>query len=164
MNDDPKSDEAKKLIDTFAVRLLALNDGRKIPADWRRYLNTALAPKAGKAGAKRNLGKIKQVAIALLRTRHKIHLPRTKDHNPAVLKDRIAAQAGVSRKTVERIMESKREYLTKGLEPPPGMSPIIVEAIAEVIGESIDARQKLEEDAKQKMIEAIWRDGIFPPK
>jgi hypothetical protein len=38
----PEPDEAKKLIDAFAAKLLALNNGKKVPTAWRIYLKKAL--------------------------------------------------------------------------------------------------------------------------
>lgn len=44
MNNDPKFDEAKKLIDEFAVELLKLNGGKALPPEWKDHLLKALGP------------------------------------------------------------------------------------------------------------------------
>jgi hypothetical protein len=97
---------ARKEIDTFAARLLALSGGRTIPREWKQYLLRALAPKRSTAGRKLDLDRYIEIAteIALLKDEERT---RSKHNNPADHRRAIAKRHGVSEKTVRRI---EREF------------------------------------------------------
>lgn len=103
-------DYAFELIGALAKQLLALNGGKAIPLQWKNYLLKSIRSKPGKAGRKRNYAKVACLVMRLFLHWEGVRLERTKQHNPGVLKDRIAAKCGASRKTVDRIERRLTEY------------------------------------------------------
>lgn len=140
---DPKFDEARKLIEAFAERLLALNEGKKIPAHWRIYLTKALKPEPGKAGRKHNYEEVKKIVKEIFLDGDWIFQPRTKLHNPATYKRNIAAKLGVKnlRQVTRRVNDVKQlnsliaEWKRKGLNLEPAKRNLI-RAILGAIGEA----------------------------
>lgn len=161
---DEKFGAAKKLIDAFAAQLLALNDGKEIPAHWVIHLKKALMPKPGKAGRKINPAQVADVVRLLTLAGEKVEQPRTKHHNPALYKDCIAEETGASRKTVERIMVERGKFARiierimagEGKYSPeadalsPDMCKAIAHGVAEVIGPQIMAELEAEDRAIQQ--------------
>jgi len=141
---DKKFRTAQKLIDDFAGKLLALHDGKKIPTHWNVYLKAALAPRPQTAGRKINPAKVQQIAKALTLERESVIKPRTKHHNPAATKDRIAQETSVSRKTVDRVNDSIGEYLSNDGSLSPDRKAAIEEGIAEAL-----AHEVLKEEAAE---------------
>lgn len=83
---------------------------------------------SGKPGRKRNLTTLRAVIADLHRVGNK----------PTVAqKDEIARKAGVSRKTVERIMEDLRETLAEWGTPSPEKRQEVIEAVVDKIGREI---------------------------
>ncbi|MSQ54906.1 MAG: hypothetical protein EXR31_06015 [Betaproteobacteria bacterium] len=113
MQADPKFDEAQKLIDEFAAQLLALNDSNAIPTPWAIYLKKALTQEARTRGRKRDYAKVAEVVKRLALVGKEVRKGRTKIHNPATIKDHIARNLGVSRKTVERIDKLRPEFMAE---------------------------------------------------
>jgi len=111
MANDEKFKTAQKLIDEFAEQLLALNNGKKIPTPWHARLKKALTPKPREAGRKIIHADVAEIAKRLILAGDEVWKPRTKHHNPALLKDLIAKETSTSRRSIERRITDIRQYL-----------------------------------------------------
>lgn len=152
--DDPKFDQAKALIDKFAVQLLTLNGDKAIPRTWKNHLLKAIAKtKAGNPGKQRDYAQVAEVVRRLTLVGDKVRLPRTKHHNPATFKDKIAKEFGISRKTVERIDKYRPEYmreLNRLDSLGPDQRKAYIEGLSDAIWESIKADDEEEQKARQR--------------
>ncbi len=108
--DDPKFDDAKKLMDAFAAQLLALNDGKAIPRQWKNYLLTAVRPAKQKRGVKADYSKIAAISKELTHARARLAAPDwiIKDKRGKA-KAEIAKKVGTHQRTVEREMKARKE-------------------------------------------------------
>jgi len=98
-----QEDEAFQLIDEFGAKLLKLSGGKKIPSHWKTRLVGVITPSLSTRGVKRKPVTEIEIVKQLTLNSKDVRRTRTKRHNPAVIKDEIAKNAGVSRKTVERL-------------------------------------------------------------
>lgn len=165
MSRDPKLDEAEKLIDSFAEQLLALNDGKAIPRQWKNYLLKKIRPMPSKPGQKRDYEQVAEVVKRLVLVGNKVRAQRTKHHNPAVYKDDIASELGISRKTVERIDSYRPEYMSElsqidSLEPEERKA--YINGLAAAIGESLRADDEAEEKARQQEMQRRFPKLLKP--
>ena len=141
MSRDPEFDKARELINAFAARLLALNGGKKIPTPWAICLKSALTPGTQPVGRKHDPKPTKAVAKGLILAGDTVKGPRTKHHNPAKAKNRIAKEAGVSRRTVDRVMKGTLEYLRGEGAPPAAVREAICDAFAEIVMAELKAEE-----------------------
>ena len=151
-----KQKETQKLIDKFATDLRALNDAKPIPARWENRLLKAIQAKPVKRG-KVDYERFAQVVELLVRAGDKVRRPRTKSHNPAVIKDEIAKACGVSRKTVERIEARIEAYFSEEWRNDPDSkrrNQAIEAGHAAAIWVQIQEEEELERSAK---VEAMRR-------
>lgn len=96
--------QASQLIDDFAKKLLALNNGKKIPTSWTKRLKEELKKTSpNKTGVKPDYKKIREAVKLLTLNDEAITSERTKQHSPATVKNRIANEVGITRKTLDRI-------------------------------------------------------------
>lgn len=149
MSSDPKFDKAQKLIKAFAKQLLALNDGRKIPTAWAISLKKTLTPKSGKTGRKHV--KAEEVVKAVMLAGDTVKQPRTKHHNPAEHKDRIAKKSGTSRRTVERRMNDITRCFTGDDTLPQETRDIVLTGSSDALAEVIRTEMDQEEKARQQI-------------
>lgn len=153
MDAEQKQIEAERLINEFAERLLALNGGNKIPTDWNIRLKIALTPKQKKAGQKRDYGQVASIVKQLALAADKVRKPRTKHHNPATVKNEIAAANHTSRKTVERIDDALPVLMNElgmldNLEPE--LRKAYIDGIAAAICEKLREDDAIELKASQQ--------------
>lgn len=167
MRQSAKQKEADKLIDEFAAQLLMLNDGKAIPSQWKNRLLKALKPSPVKRGVKRDYVQVAEVVKRLALIGKEIRKPRTKHHNPAVFKDAIAQDLGISRKTVDRIDKDRPEYMRE-LDRLDRMADLrlrkaYIDGIATAVCQRLKEHDALESKAKeQKMRQRLQQ--LFPPK
>ena len=161
-----KQKETQKLIDKFATDLRALNDAKPIPARWENRLLKAIQAKPVKRG-KVDYERFAQVVELLVRAGDKVRRPRTKSHNPAVIKDEIAKACGVSRKTVERIEARIEAYFSEEWRNDPDSkrrNQAIEAGLAAAIW--VQIQEEEEELERRAKVEAIRRrfPQRFPPR
>lgn len=158
MDADQKQVDADRLINEFAAKLLALNGGNKIPTDWNIRLKMALTPKPKKTGRRRDYEKVANVVKQLTLAANKVRKSRTKHHNPATVKDEIAAANNIDRKTVERIDAALPVFMNElerldSLEPKLRKAYIdgIADAVCEKLreGDAIELKAKEQESRRQ---------------
>lgn len=160
-----KQKEAQELIDKFATDLRALNDGKAIPARWKNRLLKAIQPRPAKRG-KVDYERFTQVVKLLVLAGDEIRRPRTKSHNPAIIKDKIAKAYGVSRKTVERIEASIEVWFSEQWRDDPA-SKRRNQAIADGHGAAISVQIQEENELEGKAAKEAMRRLFprrFPPK
>lgn len=165
MTAESKQKAAERLIDEFAAQLLALNDGKAIPRKWKNQLLKAIKPLPAKPGSKRDYGKVAKAVELLALSAGDVRQPRTKHHNPAVAKDKIASAVGVSRKTIDRIDADRPEFMSE-LEQLDNLSPELRKAYIDGISQAICERLR-ERDAikRQENVQAVRRRTrqMLPP-
>lgn len=149
MNNDPKFDEAKKLIDEFAARLLELNGRKAIPRTWTSYLLKVIRETAPqKRGVKADYQQIAAISKELTLNRNRLAAPdRTTKDKRGEIKKAIAGKYKISSRTVERIAETRRQFLDdKPLDEKKRRAHI--DGIAAAMGEAVTASQKAERAAR----------------
>lgn len=157
MATNKKVEEAERLIDDFAAQLLALNDGKAIPIQWKNYLLKAIKPSPAKRGVKRDYEQVTKVVKQLTLAGDKVRRSRTKHFNPAIIKDAIAKAFGISRKSVERIDDDRPEGMSEldRLDHlgDPQLRKAYIDGIADAIYEALT-----EELRKEDVIESKARE------
>lgn len=164
MTKDRKDEEAKRLIEDFAAQLLALNNGKAISIQWKCRLLKAIKPAPAKRGVKRDYEQITQVVKQLTLVGDKVRQSRTKHFNPASLKDAIAKDFNISRKSVERIDDERPEKeseLGRLENLDPQLREAYIEGISGAIGEATLKELKEEDAIKSKSEAQPMRSG-FP--
>lgn len=167
MATNKKVEEAERLIDNFAAQLLALNDGKAIPRQWKNRLLKAIKPLPAKRGVKRDYEQVAKVVKQLTLVGDKVRRPRTKHFNPAIIKDTIAKAFGISRKSVERIDDDRPEDMSElgrldHLDDPQRRRAYI-DGIADAIGEAVKEELREEDAIENKAREKTMRRR-FPPE
>ena len=152
MSRDPRDDEAYRLIDAFAAQLLDLNDGKAIPTAWKIRLKKVLQPHRRAQGLKKNLKNVRQIVKLLALDGLKIRAERTKHNNPAAIMDAIAAEVGVSRKTVYRLEKNRPEYMGE-LERMDALKSderkAYMDGLSDAIGETLKAEWEAEREQER---------------
>ena len=112
MSGDPKLDEAQQLIKAFAAQLLALNNGKPIPRQWKNALLKAIKPAPQRRGRKADYSTIAAVSKQLTRNRDRLAAPdRTIKDKRGDAKQVIADSLKISSRAVERVAKNRRELL-----------------------------------------------------
>jgi len=148
MTAENKQRAAERLIHEFAAQLLALNDGKAIPRTWKNQLLKAIKPLPAKRGRKQDCDTVVEAVKLLALSGGDVRRARTKHHNPATVKDRIAAEVGVSRKTIERI-DADRPELMSELKRLDDLDPELRKAYIDGLSEAVCERLR-ENDAKEQ--------------
>lgn len=162
MIDDQKFEEAKVMINTFAEQLLSLNGGKEIPLTWKNYLVKAIRPLPGKPGRKIDYKKVTKMVKRIAFDLNNINAKRTKNHNPAEFKKRIAKEFGVSQKTVDRIKVAiTKIFMDQGIHDAE-MRKASIEGIAEFISNNLDTAAAKEQEVWNKRAKIISK--LPPPK
>lgn len=159
--------EAFQLIDDFAAKLLALNDGNKIPTDWNIRLKMALTPKPKKAGRKRDYGQVANVVKQLTLAAGKVRKSRTKHCNPAIAKDEIATANNIDRKTVERIDAALPVYMSEleRLDPlNPELRKAYINGIADALCERLRENDAIEDALRRQELRRQLNRLLSPPE
>ena len=150
MASDDKLTEAASLIDDFAQKLLALNNGRAIPRQWKNRLLKALKPPPAKRGRKRDITKTTEAVKLLALNAKEVRKPRDKHHNPATIKDAIARQVGVTRRTIDAIEVETRPSRITDPTSDPELQRAYIDGMAAALDERLDASDKAEELARRE--------------
>jgi hypothetical protein len=165
MTAESKEKAAERLIDEFAVQLLALNDGKAIPRTWKNQLLKAIKPLPAKRGRKQDCDTVVEAVKLLALSAGDARRPRTKHHNPATVKDQIAEAVGVSRKTIERIDADRPEFMGE-LERLDSLSPELrkayIDGLSAAICVKLRAGDALEREAQEKAMRRRIRQ-MLPP-
>lgn len=145
MSTNEKQKIAERWIDDFAAQLLALNNGKVIPLQWKNRLFKAIKP-SPKRTRTRDSEQVTNAVKLLVLSRHEVSKGRTKHHNPATSKDKIAKAVGVSRKTIERIWDDLDQLESLDLE----QRQASIDGIAAALAESLQAKWEVEHKAKEQ--------------
>jgi hypothetical protein len=159
---DAKQKEAERLITEFAIRLLALNDGKAIPRHWKNQLLKAIKPLPATRGRKRDYDQVVKAVKLLALSAGQVRRPLTMHHNPAVFKDQIATAVGVARKTIERIDEARPEYmreLARLDELSPELRKAYIDGISAAICEKRREGDAIERKAKENEMRRRFPSG-----
>lgn len=136
MATDDKQKAAERLIDEFAARLLALNDGKGIPRRWKTRLLKAIVPPPAKHGKKRDIARAIEIVKRLVLEGDKLGLEYTKGReSKSAIMERIGRDTGRSRKHVANI--DRLDWLDGSLNPED--KTIVAEGMVAVIGELLRA-------------------------
>lgn len=165
MNPDEKQRAAESLIDEFAMKLLALSDGKAISLQWKNRLLKAIKPLPVTRGRKRDYDKVAKAVRLLALSSGQVRRARTKHHNPAVFKDKVADAVGVDRKTIERIDADRPEYMSE-LERLDELSPELRKAYIDGISAAICEKLRKDDEIERKTKEQEMRrhfPRLFPP-
>jgi len=161
MTAENKQKAAERLIHEFAAQLLALNDGKAIPRKWKNQLLKAIKPLPAKPGIKRDYDGVAKAVKLLALSGGDVRQPRTKHHNPAAIKDQIASDVGVSRKTIGRIDADRPEYMSE-LDRLDDLSPELRKAYIDGLSAAIC--EKLERKAQEQAMRRRIRQMLPPDK
>lgn len=157
MSGEPALDNAKELINTFAEKLLALNDGKAIPRQWKNYLLKAIQPAPKKRGVKADYSKIVEVSKALTLNRERLAAPdRTIKDKRGDAKKAIAESQKTSIRYVERIAKLRRQFFDGGENCKPleeQKRQALIEGIAAGISHELTADFQAEEAARHAKYE-----------
>jgi hypothetical protein len=165
MSNDPKLDEAIKLLKAFDDQLTALNDGKRLNQTWQKKLLAELKRQwPGKAGKLPDYGIIQRVVAELSLVDDELRAPRTKHHNPADYKKSIESKLGVNRKRVDRIAR-KLPVLLNELEPmlnslPEAERKAYINGMSEAISRGVSAEIAAEDAAEQAERERKYQELI----
>lgn len=151
MTRDAKAEAATKLIEAFAEQLLALNDGKAIPRQWKNVLLKAIKPAPQRRGRKPVLAIVAEVSRQLTLNRGRLAAPdlKMKDKRGEV-KKAIADSQKTSIRAVERIAVKRRQLLDASADGKPldAVGRAILDGIAQSISDSLSAAQRTERAAK----------------
>jgi len=167
MTAESKQKAAERLIEEFAAELLALNDGKAIPLQWKNQLLKAIRPAPKKKGKKQDYDMVVEVVKQLALSNGDTRRPRTKHHNPAAIKDKIAKAVGVSRKTIDRI-DADRPELMSELERLDNLSPekhkAYIDGISQAICERLRKHDAIERQTQEQAKRRRIRQMLPPDK
>ena len=149
MNDDQKFEEAKDIINTFAGKLSALNNGEDIPPTWKNYLIKAVRPLPKKPGLKIDSEKTSNIVKCLIQ--NSSITMQTLDRTSVEFKDKLAKDFGVSRRTITRIDNAITSFI-RGEELAPKMKVPIIDGVTKHWNINLDAAA--EEDRAVRRIRA----------
>lgn len=148
MSRDPKVEAAMVLVAAFAEKLLALNDGKAIPRQWKNALLKAIKPAPQKRGRKADNSILAAVSKQLTLNRHYLAGPdRTKRSNRGEIKKSIANSQKISVRSVERIAEKRRQVLDASRPFDETMRPYI-DGLFEAIGDERRTKGRTEKAAR----------------
>ena len=151
--------EAASLINSFAEQLLALNDGKAIPQEWKHHLLKALDPPPKTRGVKADPERIAAIAKEITLKREILLGERTEktEGQRGESKKALARKHGVSERKVERVKANVSAYLV-GRKLPPDLNRAVVNGISAAVGEEVF--KELDAEAEEKNRAALkWMRG-----